>query len=61
MSETGREVRLYANKSRVVFVASGNECPRANITYEGKTAKFRDDYSAGFRVSKKIAKVLKFD
>jgi hypothetical protein len=50
--------RLYANKGRKVFVASGTfNCPRINMV-SGETLKVRDDYSAGFRASKKLFKAV---
>ena len=49
--------RLYRTRGRTVFVASGNECPRINMT-DGKTLRVRDDYSTGFRASKKIFKAV---
>ena len=48
--------RLYVNKSRIVFVSSGDNCPRINIA--GETAKFRDDFSKGFKISKSMAKMI---
>ncbi len=59
-SEVAEKGRLYANKNRKVFVASqgGNCCPVINVTQKGDFAKFRDDYSKGFKVSKRIAKVI---
>ena len=48
--------RLYVNKSRIVFVSSGHDCPRINIA--GETAKFRDDFSKGFKISKNMAKMI---
>ena len=46
--------RLYANKGRSVFVASGNlGCPTMNIP-SGDALKVRDDYIKGFKIDKKI-------
>ncbi|MCL4373854.1 MAG: hypothetical protein M1360_03160 [Candidatus Marsarchaeota archaeon] len=53
ISEKGR---LYVNGNRIVFVSSGSDCPRINIA--GETAKFRDDFSKGFKTSKGIAKLI---
>jgi len=49
--------RLYKTGGRTVFVASGTSCPRINMT-AGKTLRVRDDYSTGFRASKRIFKAV---
>lgn len=48
--------KLYISNSKTVFVSSGQNCPRVAVTE--KQVKFRDDYSKGFKSSKKIAKLL---
>ncbi|MCL4373853.1 MAG: hypothetical protein M1360_03155 [Candidatus Marsarchaeota archaeon] len=48
--------KLYVSRNRIVFVSSPNGCPRINIA--GETAKFRDDFSKGFKTSKGIAKLI---
>ncbi|MGC8687359.1 MAG: hypothetical protein ACP5RM_01515 [Candidatus Micrarchaeia archaeon] len=48
--------RLYVSKSKIIFVSSGNDCPRINIA--GESAKFRDDFSKGFKTRKEIAKLI---
>lgn len=59
-SEVAEKGRLYANKNRTVFVASqgGSLCPTINITRDGKSAKFKDDYSKGLRISKAFVKLI---
>ncbi len=49
--------KLYKTGGRIVFVASGNNCPRINMT-SGKALRIRDDYSTGFRANKKLFKTL---
>ena len=48
--------KTYTSGSRTVFVASGTGCPRINTT---KTlVRLRDDFSNGFKISKKLTKAL---
>ena len=49
--------RLYKTGGRTVFVASGQSCPRINLT-EDRALKVRDDYSRGFRTSRAIFKAV---
>lgn len=51
----GRIVRIYSNKSRTVFVASGDTCPRINMGKE-QGVNISDDYSKGLKLSKSIVK-----
>jgi hypothetical protein len=48
--------RLYKSKGRIVFVSSPDDCPRVNIA-DG-SAKFRDDFSKGFKISKSMIKKI---
>ncbi len=48
--------KLYSSGGRTVLVFSGNGCPRVNIA--GRTAKFRDDFSKGFKTSKALARMI---
>jgi hypothetical protein len=59
-SEAVGKGRLYANKNKMVFVASsgGALCPTINITRDGKSAKFKDDYSKGLKISKAFVKLI---
>lgn len=52
-----RLVRLYSNKTRTTFVASGSTCPRINLGKVG-SGRFRDDYSTGIKISKSIVKKI---
>ncbi len=51
--------KVYSNKGKIVFVASGqgNQCPTIKVT-RNKSVKFRDDYSKGFKISKALAKSI---
>ncbi len=57
ISEKGR---YHSNKGKNVFVASGGggQCPTINVIKSGKSAKFKDDYSKGFKTSKALAKFI---
>ena len=58
VSKINQQGKFYSNKGRIVFVSSGTNCPRINITGSSKTAKFRDDYSKGLKTSKAFAKLI---
>ncbi|MGI0100331.1 MAG: hypothetical protein ACREBH_01230 [Candidatus Micrarchaeaceae archaeon] len=50
--------KLYSNKGRTVFVSSGANCPRINLTETGRNAKLRDDFSKGLKAPKSFAKLI---
>lgn len=52
--------QLYANKRKLVFVASqnGKTCPTISLMNGGQEAKFKDDFSKGFRTSKSFTKLI---
>ncbi len=52
--------RLYTNKNKLVFVASENHnsCPTINIAKHCESAKLRDDFTAGLKIPKHLAKLI---
>ena len=55
ISENGK---LYSSKGKIVFVASGTNCSRINLTGSSKTAKLRDDFSKGLKTTKSFTKLI---
>ncbi len=49
--------KLYLNKNMTVFVSSGPGCPRIKLPRTSDKVLFRDDYSRGFSVSRKLARL----
>jgi hypothetical protein len=51
--------KIYSNKQKLVYVASGNNgCPTLSLANSTQSAKMRDDFSKGIKISKNFAKII---